>query len=258
MSETINQPESTDLIVERSGALLTLVLNRPDSFNALSPKLVESIITAIDAAAQSSSDPVRLCVFKANGKNFCAGFDLSDLQELSDGDLLLRFVRIETMLQKVHHAPFPVMALAHGHVVGAGADLFAACWCRVATSNAKYKMPGWQFELALGTRRLTSLVGQDAARDMLIDTRTVEIQRALDIGLASECAEVEDWPALVESTLARCASLPASATRQLLQITANDTRSEDMASIAITAGVPGLKQRILDYRQRLQDAKKKR
>jgi enoyl-CoA hydratase/carnithine racemase len=57
---------------------------------------------------------VRSCTIQGEGRNFCAGFDLSDIAELSDGDLLHRFLRIETLLQSVHHAPFPVMPLARG------------------------------------------------------------------------------------------------------------------------------------------------
>jgi len=134
-----------DLKVERNGDTLTLTLNRPDSANALSPDLVEALLAEITTATD-----IRLCVIKAEGRNFCAGFDLSDIDGLSDGDLLLRFTRIETLLQAVHHAPFPVIALAQGHVIGAGADLFAACWQRIAAPNAKFRFPGWQFELALG------------------------------------------------------------------------------------------------------------
>lgn len=254
MNKTAN---NTDLIVERDGGLLTLVLNKPESSNALNPLLVEDLIRAIDMAAttDSESEPVRLCVIKASGRNFCAGFDLSDLERISEGDLLLRFVRIETLLQKVHHAPFPVMALAQGHVIGAGADLFAACWRRVATANAKFKMPGWQFEIALGTRRLRNLVGLDHARDLLIDTRTIDMCGAVEIGLASEQIDSEQWADVIQATLARCASMPENATRQMLAITAIDTRTEDMATIAETASEPGLKQRILNYRKRLQDAK---
>ncbi len=250
--------ESSVLVVSRDGDILNLTLNRPDQSNALSPPLVESMITALDEAGQNTTDPVRLCVLKGNGLNFCAGFDLSGLEDMSDGDLLFRFIRIETLLQKIHHATFPIMALAQGHVIGAGADLFAASWCRIATEDALFKMPGWQFGLALGTRRLTHLIGADAARDMLIDTRTISTDQALKTGLVNEMVATESWGSLVQRTLARCSSLPADATHSLLQITARDTRTEDMASIAISAGTPGLKKRIIDYRQRVRDAKKHR
>ena len=242
----MNSAIDTDLKVDRHADLLTLTLNRPESSNALKPSLVEAMIDVL-----SQEQDIHLCVLKAEGKNFCAGFDLSDIEDLSDGDLLLRFIRIEHLLQKIHHAPYPVMALAQGHAIGAGADLFAACWQRVAAPNARFRMPGWQFELALGTRRLTRLVGQDAARDMLIDSKTIDAKQALDTGLATEISVSEEWKSVIDISLQRTLALPKNALRQMLKLTATDTRSEDMASIANTAGIPGLKQRILDYREKV-------
>ena len=236
----------SELKVERQNTTLTLTLNRPKSSNALSPTLVEALLTEI-----SNTAGVRLCVIKAEGRNFCAGFDLSDIDVLSDGDLLLRFLRIETLLQAVYHAPFPVIAFAQGHAVGAGFDLFAACWQRVATSNAKFRMPGWQFELALGTRRLTRLVGTDNARDLLIDTKTLLAEQALEIGMATEIAEAEEWENLLEIAEQRSQSLPQKALQQMLALTIVDTRIEDMSAIVASAGVPGLKQRVFDYKERV-------
>ena len=242
------------LRVEQSGQTLTLTLDRPKSANALSPDLVEELIRALAAA---KGKDVRLCVLRGEGRHFCAGFDLSDLETLSDGDLLWRFLRIEHLLQMVHHAPFPIMALAQGQVVGAGADLFAACWRRVAAPNAKFRMPGWNFELALGTRRLTRLIGQDAARDLLIDTKMAGAEEALACGLATDVAEPDAWPALVEASAGRTAALPPLALREMLALTTVDTRGDDIAAIVATAGRPGLKNRITAYRERMLAEKNK-
>lgn len=233
----------TELLIKRTGDLLELTLNRPDQSNALSPSLVEAILDAF-----AETDGVRLGVIRGAGRNFCAGFDLSDLAELSDGDLLWRFVRIELMLQAVHHAPFPIVAFAHRHVVGAGADLFAACTHRVATGDARFRMPGWNFELALGTRRLARRVGSDRARDMLIDTRSVEADEAVAIGLASEQAEPDQWPSIQSRWAERAATLPPYASKEMLALTGEDTRALDLAAVASTAGRPGLKERIEAFR----------
>lgn len=240
------------LLVEQKDNLLLLTLNRPDAANALNPELAEAILSAVNDAKG-----VRLCVIRGNGRHFCAGFDLSDIQILSDGDLLWRFLRIETMLQAVHHAPFPVVAMAHNQVVGAGADLFAACWRRVATSGVKLKMPGWNFELALGTRRLTRLIGQDAARDLLIDTRQMTAEESLNCKLTTDIAETDQWDALISQLLERTRALPQKALEDMLSLTATDTRDKDLASIVHTAGRPGLKSRILSYRSKfIKPAKK--
>lgn len=238
--------QTNDVLITQTGSLLEITLNRPDQANAINQTIVEAMIDAFEGA-----DNVRACTIRGAGKNFCAGFDLSDIDSVSDGDLLWRFLRIEIMLQAVHHAGFPVMALAQGHVVGAGADLFAACWQRVAAPDCRFQMPGWNFELALGTRRLTALIGSDAARDMLIDTRSINTEQAEQSRLVSCIAPTTEWDETVAAFVQRSQSLSPKAVQSLLALTSSDSRSEDLSAIVRTAGHPGLKDRINQYRNRM-------
>ena len=232
-----------DLICTREDDVLLLTLNRGSKANSLTPTLVEDLITALD-----QPDNVRMAVIRGEGKHFCAGFDLSDISELSDGDLLWRFVRIELLLQKIYHSPFPIVALGHGQIVGAGADLFVACWHRVAAPCAKLKMPGWNFELALGSGRLAALIGQDAARDMLIDTRSISAEKAREIGLASDLIGKEGWEDLVTTLGARARTLPTEATTNMLALTGSKNAELDLAALVRSAARPGLKARVEKYR----------
>lgn len=234
------------LQVERDGGLLQLTLNRPQQANALDQTLTEALLDAITQARD-----VQLCVLRGAGRHFCAGFDLSDLDRCSDADLLWRLLRIETLLQAVHHAPFAVVALAQGQAVGAGADLFAACWRRIAAPGTAFRMPGWNFELALGTRRLARLIGTDAARDLLIDSRGLGAEQALDCGLVSEVIDSPNWPSLVDELLQRASALSPRALADMLALTTTDSRDADLAAVARSAGRPGLKTRISSYRERV-------
>jgi enoyl-CoA hydratase/carnithine racemase len=242
----MTSPDETVLKIEQTDGLLELTLNRPHHANALNPELTEALIEAL-----TQTQDIRLCVIRGVGRHFCAGFDLGDLQSLSDGDLLWRLLRIETLLQTIYHAPFAVVALGHGQIVGAGADLFAACWRRVAAADAQFKMPGWNFELALGTRRLAHLIGPDAARDLLIDTRVLSAAESLSCGLASDLASPQEWPALVGELNQRTSTLSTRALAQMLALTSRDTRNDDIAAIVKSAGQPGLKARIIAYRDQL-------
>jgi enoyl-CoA hydratase/carnithine racemase len=248
----MTSPDETILKIEQADGLLQLTLNRPHSANALNPDLTEALIQALTQAKD-----IRLCVIRGAGRHFCSGFDLGDLENLSDGDLLWRFLRIETLLQAIYHSPFAVVALGHGQIVGAGADLFAACWRRVAAGDAKFKMPGWNFELALGTRRLTHLIGQDAARDLLIDTRVMSAEEGLNCGLASDLASQQEWPALIDELKQRTTALSTRALEQMLDLTSRDTRNDDIAAIVKSAGRPGLKGRIMAYRDQLAASRNK-
>ena len=108
------------LTERRDDAVAILTLNRPERGNALSPALVEALAAALATAA---ADGTRLLVLRGNGRHFCTGFDLTDLEAQSDGDLVLRILRVERLLQAIFHAPFHTMALAHGRVTGAGAEM---------------------------------------------------------------------------------------------------------------------------------------
>ena len=159
-----------ELIVLHDGPVTRLTLNRPEKANALSPGLTEALIAAFEAAEQ---DGTRLMVLSGAGKGFCSGFDLSGFDDLRDGDLVLRIIRIETMLQIVYHVPFPTLALGHGRIMGAGADLFAACSQRIATPDTSFRMPGLAFGIVLGTRRLAARTFTAAAAFPLPSPRRV-------------------------------------------------------------------------------------
>jgi len=234
----------SELLTERAGATLTLTLNRPDKMNALSASLVEALQAAVDEAARSG---VRLLVLRGNGRNFSAGFDFGGVEAQSEGDLLLRFVRIEQLLQSLYHAPFDTLALAHGKNFGAGVDLFGACTLRIAAPEASFRMPGLQFGLVLGTRRFATQVGAERARAILQASHTFGTEEALGLGFVHRSVEAEEWPDLVvEAEQAATGLAPATATR-LGGVLRTDTRDADLADLVRSAAEPGLKARIAAY-----------
>ncbi len=234
------------LSISKHGVCTRLTLNRPEKANALAAELVEALLAAFAVAA---SDGTRLVALDGTGKSFCSGFDLSDFDELSDGELVYRLIRIETLLQTVAHAPFPTIALAHGRVFGAGADLVGACSRRIAAPGTKFRMPGLGFGVVLGTRRLVACVGRDAARDIQNECRTFDADEAAEIGFLNQVAEAADWPHIIEAAGQAAEVIPIGSSRALFRVTAADTRAEDMADLVNSAGQPGLKDRIRAYRE---------
>ncbi len=235
-----------ELLIEKSAAVTTLTLNRPDKANALDAALVDALGAAVAAA---HDDGTRLLVLKGNGRNFCAGFDFSGFEEASASDLLLRFVRIETMLQAVYHAPFATLALAHGRNFGAGVDLVLACGSRVAAPDADFRMPGLRFGLQLGTRRLAARIGGDTARALLAASKTFGTREALDIGFLQQIATPESWPGLVLRAGQEAQQLSIAAAARLHAATVTDTRAADLADLVRSASDPELKDRIREYRK---------
>ena len=237
---------SEELIRRHEGHVTRLTLSRAQKANALSASLVEALIDAVDYA---TADGTRLLILEGAGPHFCAGFDFTDYQSATDGDLALRFIRIETLLQALYHAPYETLALAHGRVFGAGADLVASCGVRIATPDASFRLPGLRFGVILGTRRLASRIGGDHARDILSASRAFDAREALALGFLTRIAAQSEWEAIVADARARCDRLTPAAAAALHTQTVADTRADDMAALARSIATPGLKERIRIFRE---------
>ncbi len=232
------------LSTEQLPGITTLTLQRPERANALGPELVEALISAAEAAI---ADPtVHTLVLRGAGRHFCTGLDLSDLATLSDGDLLLRLVRIETLLALLWHAPIRTVALAHGRTWGAGADLFAVCEQRLVHPDTTLRFPGAQFGIVLGTRRLAERIGVDAARALVLEGGELDAPQAMALGLATQLGD----------TAAELAAPRPDATtaRAIRSATRDDCRDADLAALVRSAARPGLQSRIIAYRARLLSA----
>lgn len=237
---------SDELLRKHENHVTRLTLNRPQKANALSATLVEALIDAVEYAA---TDGTRLLIIDGAGSHFCAGFDFTEAQTQSEGDLALRFIRIETLLQALYHAPCETLALAHGRVFGAGADIVASCGMRMAAADTTFRMPGLRFGVVLGTRRLMHRVGADKARDILSTSRSFDAAEALRAGFLTGIAAAEEWPALVNAAQSAVEALAPAAAAALHRRTVIDSRAEDMAELARSVSTPGLKERIRKYRE---------
>lgn len=235
-----------ELLVERDGGVLSLTLDRPAKRNALSAPLVEELLGAVQLAYD---EPTDLVVFRGTGECFSAGFDFSGLAETTDAELLYRFVRIEQLLQLVYHAPFETLALAHGRVFGAGADLLCACGHRIATTNATFRLPGLAFGIVLGTRRLVDRVGTAAARRIQADGDALDAGQAFTTGLVTELVESTDWDQRLARATEDTGRVERSARAVFQRALTPGTGDTELADLVRSASVPGLRKRIQRFRE---------
>lgn len=224
-----------------SDGVLHLELDRAELGNALGPELVEALIGAVSRASADAG--VHSLVLRGAGRHFCTGLDLSDLADLRDGDLLLRLVRIETLLGLLWHAPLRTVAIVQGRTWGAGADLMAACERRIAAPGSSFRFPGAQFGIVLGTRRLAERIGVDGARRLVLEGGELDAAQALAAGLVEQVAE--------HCSLADLRVHPGTA-RAIRAATRPDQRDADLAALVRSAAEPGLQARITAYRAGLQ------
>ena len=199
---------SDELLRQHDNHVTRLTLNRAQKANALSASLVEALLDAVEYAA---TDGTRLLILEGAGPHFCAGFDFTDVQAQSEGDLVLRFIRIETLLQAIYHAPFETLALAHGRVFGAGADIVASCSQRIAAPDTTFRMPGLRFGVVLGTRRLMHRVGADRAREILSTSRSFGSDEALACAFLTSVVPQAEWPAIITGAQSAAEALAPAA-----------------------------------------------
>lgn len=233
-------------------AAATVTLRRTSRANALNGALVDALTQALTGIArrQDSTGQQQLLRIASEARAFCAGFDLTEAQDQTEGDILLRFVRIETLLQDLRRGPVASMAIIDGAAYGAGADLAAACTWRVGTARARFRFPGFGFGVALGTRHLAAIVGHDKARQILAEDRVVTADEALDCGLLTHLVTPEQLDATVADLSRLPARMPPGAFRRMLALTGEGRDDADMAAMVRSLAEPGLKGRIAAYLER--------
>lgn len=242
--------------IKQEGDIIWIGLNNPSKGNALSIRMVAEISDALDKA---KGENCRLVVFHGLGKNFCTGFDLSDLESQSDDLLLARFIRIELLLQKIYSAPFPSIAIGHGNIVGAGADIFVACEQRYSHGEISITFPGPKFGIVLGNGRLSAITGSAVAREILSQGRKIEKNEAIAIGLVNKAfSSREVVMDAIKSTIESLRNVPRETLVLIREATLERGIVElgaDLRLLALSASKSGLKQRIVDYRNSFKSGK---
>ncbi len=230
----------------------TLTFNEPSQLNSFGRALVEGLHQRLDQATQ---DNARVIVFRAEGKGFSGGLDLSGLEDESDGDLLLRLVRIEQLLQRIRHLSSSTLALVHGACYGAAADLVLACRVRVATSDARFLMPGLRFGIVLGTQRLRDTVGEPAAYRLLDRSNPFTAAEAMQSHFLTNIAEQEDWQPIIDQHMLDLSQVSAEAYANRVSQLTPDTRSSDMAALVNSMAHGSIKLRISEYAAMIKKSK---
>jgi len=213
------------LTIERDGGVALLWLDRPEKLNALHRLLWNSIPQAM--ASLDADDSVRVVILAGKGKAFCAGIDLLDHApglagggSLSGGgesavgkrrelyDDIRRYQRTASCFAETNK---PVIAAVHGACIGGGMDLITACDLRLASADAVFSVRETRIAMVadVGTlQRLTRIVGDGAARELIFTGRDIDATRAKEIGLVNEV--LPDAQALVARARAVAAEIAAN------------------------------------------------
>jgi enoyl-CoA hydratase/carnithine racemase len=159
-------------------------IDRPERRNALNADLCAQLLAHLEA----ERDLRAVVVTGAGDKAFCAGADLvvrtEDASEPGGGDTFRP--AFDRLLDAIVDYPAPVLAAVNGPAIGAGTQLAVACDLRIAAFSASFSIPAGRLGVFLSpanVQRLATLVGQGAARDLLLTARTLDADEAAAIGL---------------------------------------------------------------------------
>jgi len=169
---------------DNAGGLVTLRLNRPLQFNALSEAMLSALQAELDIIA--GQPEVRCVVLAAEGKAFCAGHDLREMQatrKLAYYKTL--FAQCSRVMRWIQELPVPVIARVHGIATAAGCQLVASCDLAVAGASARFAVSGINVGLFCATPSvaLSRNVSTKRAFDMLVTGRFIDASTAADWGL---------------------------------------------------------------------------
>lgn len=188
--------EYKDILVEVNGPITTILLNRPQALNALSPNLIHELKCALQEISADSG--CKVLIVKGAGRAFSAGVDLKAMNEslvdgqftadqiIKDGNEIARLLR---------NMPQPAIAQVHGHCYTGATELmmffdiiFAAEDAKIGDTHAKWGiMPTWGM-----TQRLPRLVGVMKAKELSFTCKPVSGKEAEHIGLINKAVALTE------------------------------------------------------------------
>ncbi len=175
-----------NILIETENRIATLTINRPDKRNALNQATRDEILQVLDLLQQS--DTRVLVVTGAGDKAFIAGADIGEFEgrtALTQRDVM----KLRRIFDAVEEFPKPVIAMINGFCLGGGMEFALACDIRIAADSAKLGQP--EINLGIipgggGTQRLTRLVGEGKAMELILTGDLIDAGEARALGLVND------------------------------------------------------------------------
>lgn len=199
----------TDLVqlTPAADGILRLTLNRPQALNALNRELTTALEQALERVAAMGD--VRVLLVAGQGRAFCAGNDIKEMETLSGDDAQALATRHAALMDRFARLPQVTLAVIDGHALGGGLMLAVAQDLRIASDRARLGLPEVTlgFNPGYGIARLLDIAGGGPGRDLLLSGRTVHASEALRMGLVNR---VVAPPTLEASALTWASEIAAS------------------------------------------------
>lgn len=186
---------SDDLLVERRDAVATVLLNRPQSHNAINIGMYREIPDLLRSLDEDES--VKVVVLRGAGeRSFASGADISEFErERGDAERAKSYnSKVAAAERSIEGMRKPTIAMIHGYCIGGGAGLALSCDIRFADTRAKFAITPAKLGLVYSlesTKRVVDLAGPSRAKWILMSGLQIPAERALQLGLVDELTEPE-------------------------------------------------------------------
>ena len=207
---------SDTVLVDVSGAVATITLNRPEGMNALTLEAKEALLAAMSSVA--SDEAIRAVVLTGTGRAFCVGQDLREHIALveSNDPAPLSTVKdhFNPLIQLIVEMPKPVIAAINGTAAGAGLGIACACDFRIGAAGSRYTTAFTGIGLTADSGlswTLPRLVGSGRAMALLMLAEPFTSEQALEMGILNACVAPEQVLPAATELAGRLAAGPTSA-----------------------------------------------
>lgn len=180
------------LLLDPREGVVTLTLNRPDQFNALSTELLDALQSALEKLGADRT--ARAVVIAGAGKAFCAGHDLKQMRAHHDKAYMQALFRqCGRLMATIAELPIPVIARVHGVATAAGCQLVASCDLAVAADVARFAVSGINVGLFCSTPAvaLSRNMGRKQALEMLLTGEFIDAFEAQRRGLVNRVVPLD-------------------------------------------------------------------
>ena len=210
--------------LDMSGQVAVIILNRPDSLNALTTQVAQEFLTAVTEARDSGA---RAIIVTGAGRAFCAGGDLREMQKIAEQegkveaffDEPLRLLNQCILL--IRRSPLPFLAAVNGAASGGGCNLALACDLVIAGESARFNQAFIKIGLVPdcgGTFILPRLVGWKRATELMMTGDVISASRALEMGMINAVVPDDELRSRALAMAEKLAQAPTAAIGRIKEL----------------------------------------
>ena len=215
----MERPELSCITIDVDGAVARVTLSRPERLNALSRDLLREVVTV--SRWLDAERAIKVAIVAGAGRAFSAGFDLGDFTTMEPGRSQRDTADLGRLAAEALTDTRPLtIAAIHGHCVGGGLVLAAACDLRVAAAGARFSIPEVDLGIPLawgGIPRLVRELGPAVTKELVLTCRPFGADEALALRFVNRVVPDETLAATVDALARELAAKPAFSLRTTKQ-----------------------------------------